>query len=76
MGKLAVEEPDSRGMEWMLFPDWYSTWQMPLPRTLAHIKWEVSEEKWAEAQRWAGGRVARQKIQAADLAAAGWNCGR
>ena len=30
---------------------------MPLPRSLAHLKQEISEEKWAEARRWAAGRA-------------------
>jgi len=29
---------------------------MPLPRSLAHLKREISE-KWAEARQWAGGRA-------------------
>jgi len=34
---------------------------MPLPRSLAHLKREISEKKWAEARQWAGGRTSRKK---------------
>jgi hypothetical protein len=36
---------------------------MPLPRSLAHVKREISEKKWAEARRWAGGRVSTKKYR-------------
>jgi hypothetical protein len=35
---------------------------MPLPRSLAHLKREISE-KWAEARRWAGDRVSQKKYK-------------
>jgi hypothetical protein len=36
---------------------------MPLPRYLAHLKWEISEKKWVEARRWAGGRVSTKEYR-------------
>ena len=36
---------------------------MPLPRSLAHLKREISEKKWAEARQWAGGRTSRKKYR-------------
>jgi hypothetical protein len=38
---------------------------MPLPSSLAHLKGEISEKKWAEARRgpWSGGRVATKEYR-------------
>lgn len=36
---------------------------MPLPRSLANLKGEISEKKWAEAQLWAGGRTSGTKYK-------------
>jgi len=33
---------------------------MPLPRSLAHLKREISEKKWVEARQWAGGWISRK----------------
>jgi len=33
---------------------------MPLHRPFAHFKREILEKKWAEARRWAGGRVSQK----------------
>jgi len=59
--KLAAEEPDARGVEWLSNADRTGARAMPLPRPLAHL--EISEKKWAEARRWpwAGGRTARRR---------------
>ena len=35
----------------------------PLPRSLANLKWEISEKKWEEARQWAGGRTSRRKYR-------------
>jgi len=35
---------------------------MPLPRSLTHVKPEVSEKKWAEAHQWARGQTSRKKF--------------
>jgi len=48
--KLAAEKPDARGVE-------------QLPRSLAHIKREISEKKWAEARQWAGDRITKKKYK-------------
>ena len=34
-----------------------------LPRSLAHLKREISEKKWAEARQWAGDRITRHKYK-------------
>jgi len=36
---------------------------MPLPRSLANLKREISEKKWAEAHQWAGGRTSKTKYR-------------
>jgi len=36
---------------------------MPLPRSLANLKREISENKWAEARQWAGGRTSKKKYR-------------
>jgi hypothetical protein len=48
--KLAAGTPNARGVE-------------PLPRSLAHLKREITEKKWAEARQWAGGRITRHKYK-------------
>jgi len=49
--KLAAEEPDTRGVEWISFSDRTEVCPMPLPRSLANIRREISEKKWTEARR-------------------------
>jgi hypothetical protein len=56
--KLAAEEPDAHGVEWLQG----GARPMPLPRSLANVKREISE-KWAEARQWAGGRTSRKKYK-------------
>jgi len=36
---------------------------MLLPRSLAHLKREISEKKWADARQWAGGRTSKTKYR-------------
>jgi len=36
---------------------------MPLPRSLAHIKREISTKKWDEARQWAGKRILAKKYR-------------
>jgi len=36
---------------------------MPLPRSLANLKREISEKKWVEARQWAGGRTSKTKYR-------------
>jgi len=61
--KIAAEEPDARGVEWLGYLDRTEACAMPLPNSLAHLKREISEEKWAETQQWAGGRTSRKKYR-------------
>ena len=35
----------------------------PLPRSLANLRREISEKKWAEARQWAGGRTSKKKYR-------------
>jgi len=35
----------------------------PLPRSVANLKREISEKKWAEARQWAGGRTSKKKYR-------------
>ena len=51
--KIGAEKPGSRGVEHLV----------PLPRSLANLKREVSEKKWAEARQWAGGRTSKAKYR-------------
>jgi hypothetical protein len=48
--KLAAEKPDARGVK-------------PLPRSLAHLKREISEKKWAEARQWTGSWISKAKYK-------------
>ena len=62
--KLAVEELDARGVEGLelfTYLDRPEERSMPLPRSLANIKQEISKKKWAEAWKWAGGRTSKKK---------------
>jgi len=61
--KLAAEEPDARGVEWWTYSDRPEERLMPLPRSLANIKQEIAEKKWAEARQWAGGRTSKKKYK-------------
>jgi len=36
---------------------------MPLPRSLTHLKREISEKKWMEARQCAGGQVCGKKYR-------------
>jgi len=36
---------------------------MPLSRSLAHLKQEISEKKWAEARQWAVERTSKKKYR-------------
>jgi len=49
--KIAAEEPDARGVEYLSYLDQAKARAMPLPRSLAHLKREISEKKWAEARQ-------------------------
>ena len=49
--KIAAEEPGAREVEWRSFSDRMEARMMPLPRSLANLKREISEKKWAEARQ-------------------------
>jgi len=59
--KTAAEEPDTHGVEWLNYSDRTEVRKMPLPRSLANLKREISEKKWVEARQWAGGRTSKKK---------------
>jgi len=63
--KIAAEEPDSHGVEWPNFGygDRSEVRAMPLPRSLANLKREISKKKLAEARQWAGGRTSKKKCK-------------
>ena len=46
--KLAAAEPDAHGVERLKYLDRDEARAMPLPRSLANLKREISEKKWAE----------------------------
>jgi len=61
--KIAAKKPDTHGVQWLNY-DYDGRTEvrvMPLPRSLANLKREISENKWAEARRWAGGRTSKAK---------------
>jgi len=61
--KLAAEEPDTRVVELLAYSDRVEAHSMPLPRSLANIKREISKKKWAEARSWARGRTSKMKYR-------------
>jgi len=63
--KVAAEEPDARGVEWLNY-DYGGRSEVraiPLPRSLTTLKRGISEKKWAEACQWAGGRTSKAKYR-------------
>jgi hypothetical protein len=44
-------------VEWLRFRDKYERRAMPLPASLAHLKWRISEKKWPEAIAWPRQRI-------------------
>ena len=46
-----MEVPDVRGLEWLSYLDRNEAREIPLPRSLAHLKREISEKKWVEARQ-------------------------
>jgi len=59
--ELAVQKPGAHGVERLGFGNRYRGRPVSLPRSRANIKREISEEEWAEARRWAEGRIATKK---------------
>ena len=50
MGQTRGSEPNARGVEWLSYLDRDEAHAMPLPQSLANLKWEISEKKWVEAR--------------------------
>jgi ribonuclease HI len=61
--KLAADEPDAHGVEGWTRADRPEEQPIPLPRSLANIKREIAEKKWAEARQWVAGRTSRKKYK-------------
>jgi len=61
--KIAAGEPNTRGVEWLSPSGRTEVRAAPLPRSLANLKREISEKKWAEARQWAGGRTSKAKYR-------------
>jgi len=61
--KTAADKPDERGVEWLGHKDRYGRRHMPLPRSIANIRREVGEKKWAEARDWSEKRIKRKKYK-------------
>ena len=59
MGKARCGEPDAHCVEWLQA----GARPMLLPRSLAHLKREISEKKWGEARCWAASRVTTKKYR-------------
>jgi len=56
---------DTHGVEWLNY-DYNGQSEvraMPLPRSLANLKREISEKKRVEARQWAGGRTSKKKYK-------------
>jgi len=65
-GNEKADEPDARGVEGLerfTYSDRPEERSMPLPRSLANIKREIAEKKWAEARAWAAGRTSKTKYR-------------
>jgi len=60
--KIAEEEPGTRGVEWLSYSDRTEARPMPLPRSLAKLKREILEKKWAEAHQWEGGSNLEEEV--------------
>jgi len=56
--RSAAEEPDTHEVEWLNYSDRTEARAVPLPRSLANLKREISK-KWVEARQWAGGRTSK-----------------
>jgi len=61
--KIAAGEPNTRGVEWLSSLGQTEVRAASLPRSLANLKREISEKKWAEARQWAGGRISKKKYR-------------
>jgi len=57
--KMTAEQLEARGVEWLQG----GARPVPLPRSLAHIKCEISTKKWDEACQWAGKQISAKKYR-------------
>jgi len=60
--KMAAGQPNTRGVEW-LSSSGRTEVRAALPRSLASLKREISEKKWAESRQRAGGRTSKTKYR-------------
>jgi len=60
--KLAVDNPDAHGVEFLGFGDRHRRRRLP-SRTLAHLKRAITETKWEEAKAWADIKFTHKKYQ-------------
>ena len=63
--KIAAAEPDTHEVEWLnyKYDDRSEVRAIPLPRSHANLKREISEKKWVEGRQWAGGRASKTKYR-------------
>jgi len=61
--RIAAEGPGARGVGRLGCSGRAEVRPMPLLRSLANLKREISEKKWVEARRWAGGPGLQEEIQ-------------
>jgi len=57
--KIEAEKPETREVEWFSYSNRADVRAMPLPRSLANLKREISEKKWVEARQCAGCRASK-----------------
>ena len=69
--KIAAEEPDTHGVEWLNYSDRTEVRAMALPRSLTNLQREISEKKRVEERQWAGGRTSKTKYRTPKEA--GWH---
>ena len=60
--KIAAGEPNTRRVEWLSSLGRTDV-RASLPRSLANLKREISEKKWAEARQWARGGTSKKKYR-------------
>jgi len=60
---IAAGQPNTHEVEWLSSSGRTGVRVAPLPRSLASLKREISEKKWAEARQWAGGRTSKTKYR-------------
>jgi len=61
--KIAAEEQDTHWVELQRYSDRTEVRAIPHPRSLANLKWGISEKKWVESCEWAGGRPSKTKYR-------------